>query len=384
MEVSSAKAFENAMSAANSRWAKTVGRFATSPVEVAHEAKFKLDAANQFFCIGSCFARNIEEALICRGIDVLSKRMISPREEHPARVTGVINKFTTASMLNEARWALTGCGSGAGSIVDGGEGWFDLQVSPSVRPVSLERAHERRRYLEQDYFARMRRADVLIITLGLIETWRDHETSDWQNMAPPYFLAKRTPGRFTLTITDVAQNVTSLESLREIARAANPRIKTIVSVSPVPLGTTFSGQDIFVANMQSKSVLRAAAGHFAQQHDDVDYYPSYEMIMGAPRREAFAPDCMHVRDPIVRAVVGRFVSLYLPNLNAPDSDFVEMLYLAANPDVEEAVRRGEFISGFHHWQAHGLREGRPLTPEVIPASLYDLGVLDPPTPPAAV
>ncbi|MBI3438858.1 MAG: GSCFA domain-containing protein, partial [Proteobacteria bacterium] len=196
MLISSADAFANAMNAPNSRWAKTIERFANDRFTIAHAPKFRLEPAHRFFCIGSCFARNIEEALICRGVEVLSKRMVSPREEHPARVTGVINKFTTASMLNEARWALSGEGSGDCSIVDGGEGWLDLQINPNARPVTRERAEERRRYLERDYFARMRQADVLVVTLGLIETWRDEENEVWQNMAPPFYLARRQPGRF--------------------------------------------------------------------------------------------------------------------------------------------------------------------------------------------
>jgi hypothetical protein len=347
MLISSADAFDNAMNAPNSRWAKTVERFTSDPIAITHAPKFTLAPNDRFFCLGSCFARNIEEALICRGVEVLSKRMISPREEHPARVTGVVNKFTTASMLNEVRWALSG-GSGRSSIVDSGEGWLDLQINPNARPVTRERAEERRRYLEQDYFARIRHANVLVVTLGLIETWRDADSGIWQNMAPPFYLARRQPERFTLSMTSVEDNLAALEALREIAQSANVDLKIIITVSPVPLETTFSGKDIFVANMHSKSVLRAAAEQFAQAHANIDYYPSYEMVMGSPRAIAFARDCLHVRDPIVRTVIDRFVALYLPALQTPDTGFVEMLYLAANPDVEEKVRRGELISGFHH------------------------------------
>jgi hypothetical protein len=33
-----------------------------------------------------------------------------------------------------------------------------------------------------------------------------------------------------------------------------------------------------VATMESKSILRAVAGHLARTCDDVDYFPSYELI----------------------------------------------------------------------------------------------------------
>jgi hypothetical protein len=28
--------------------------------------------------------------------------------------------------------------------------------------------------------------------------------------------------------------------------------------------------------------------------------------------------------------------------------------------VEQAVREGELVSGFHHWRSYGEKEGRPL------------------------
>jgi hypothetical protein len=49
--------------------------------------------------------------------------------------------------------------------------------------------------------------------------------------------------------------------------------------------------------------------------------------------------------------------------------FRELAYLEANLDVEAAVRRAEFGSGFEHWQMHGEREGRPLNPPDGPTPL---------------
>jgi uncharacterized membrane protein len=40
--------------------------------------------------------------------------------------------------------------------------------------------------------------------------------------------------------------------------------------------------------------------------------------------------------------------------------FNEVAYLAANPDVAQAVRAGEFISGYQHYTMHGQYEGRKL------------------------
>ena len=42
----------------------------------------------------------------------------------------------------------------------------------------------------------------------------------------------------------------------------------------------------------------------------------------------------------------------------PPPDWQERAYLAANPDVADAVRNGLFESGYEHYRMAGLREGR--------------------------
>lgn len=48
-----------------------------------------------------------------------------------------------------------------------------------------------------------------------------------------------------------------------------------------------------------------------------------------------------------------------PYPTTPPAGFDEALYLAANPDVAEAVKSGQFKSGFDHYRLHGQVEGRP-------------------------
>ncbi len=374
MEISGAAAFKNAMRSAGARWEE--GRFAIDPLAVAHAPKFELPAAARFFCMGSCFARNIEEALLYRGVDVLSKRFPCSKEEYPWRHNGIVNKFTSASMANEARWALSG-GTGAASIIETATGAFDLQLTPGAPAVGVERAHERRRYIETEYFARLREADVVILTLGLIEAWRDQQTGQWQNAAPPYALVRDNPERFTLALTSASENRDALEDLRATVLSVASHAKFVVTVSPVPMGTTFSGEDIIIANMRSKSVLRAVAAEFAGAHADVDYFPSYEIVTGTSRAQAYGPDCIHVRDKLVRRVVEQFCTLYVPAaIEVTPPGFHEEFYLLANPDIEAAVRAGALASGVEHWVSHGVHEQRPLRPDLIPEGYYRTGAIE--------
>src|SRR5262249_27457698 len=106
--------------------------------------KIRLAADEKFFCIGSCFARNIEEVLTCNDLDVLSRKIICPKEEWPARPNGLVNKFTTPSILNEIEWMLGLTQFDQNFLHLTEKGYLDLQLCPGVREVSLERALERR------------------------------------------------------------------------------------------------------------------------------------------------------------------------------------------------------------------------------------------------
>lgn len=358
------------------QWADTVERFQAEAVQIRHAPGFTLAPDARFFCMGSCFARNIEEHLIYRGVEVLSKRVVSPKTEWPARPNGFLNKFTTHSMLQELRWLEAPPADPRDHLLETAKGWRDMHLTPGLPVSSLERAVERRGWLAEHYFPRLKQADVVLMTLGLNEVWRDKTTGTRLNAAPDLWTVRRHPDRFALEVTDVQENLAALEEIRERLKAINPTMKIVVTVSPVPMGVTFSGQDVAVANMLSKSTLRAAAGAFEAAHDDVDYFPSYEIASLSPRSFAYAPDCLHVTDLLVSSIMGRFMEAYLgeaaPRL-APEG-FTELAYMDANPDVEDAVRRGELVSGFQHWQISGRHEGRALTTPTASARALRAGL----------
>lgn len=370
------EAWRGAARSEASQWAATVDRFQSEPVQISHTPAFGLDRDARFFCMGSCFARNIEEHLIYRGANVLSKRVVSPKSEWPARANGFLNKFTTHSMLQELRWLETPPSDPQAHLTETANGWRDLHLTPGLQGSTLERALERRAWLAAEYFPRLRSADVVLMTLGLNEVWRDQETDTRLNAAPGPWEVRRRPDRYQLEITDAQDNLDALEEIRERLKRLNPAMKMVVTVSPVPMGTTFSDQDVAVANSLSKSVLRAAAGAFEARHADVDYFPSYEIVTLSPRTFAYGLDCLHVSDQIVGHVMEQFMQAYLgeaaPRL-APD-DFTELSYLDANPDVEDAVRRGDLSSGFEHWMRTGREEGRPLRTEQLSDRALRAGV----------
>jgi hypothetical protein len=58
-------------------------------------------------------------------------------------------------------------------------------------------------------------------------------------------------------------------------------------------------------------VLRAVAQHIRDEFDQVDYFPSYEMVMMSKETSTWEHDLMHVTDQFVRRIVGTFVRHYI-------------------------------------------------------------------------
>ena len=54
-------------------------------------------------------------------------------------------------------------------------------------------------------------------------------------------------------------NLSALHDIRALLIAANPSVRLIVTVSPVPLSLSFSCRDVAVAGVRAKSTLRSAA-----------------------------------------------------------------------------------------------------------------------------
>jgi hypothetical protein len=337
------------------------GRLASGFPTPHIEPKFRLRDDDAYFCIGSCFARVIERQLRYRNLNVTSMRYRGELADVALGPNGA-NKFTTASILNELRWSLAGHTFPDEALVPDGDGYRDLQLADAVHPVSLQRARERRVEL-LEYFGRLASADVVIITLGIVEVWYDHLTQLFLNITPTFEMTRRFPGRFTVQTSDYTENLQRLtETLDALFAYGRPNLRVIVSVSPVPMHRTFTAPDVLTANVYAKSTLRAVAGDVARDRPNVEYWPGYELVTVAERSRAFAPDQSHVTEDAGEELVRTFARTFGLRETRDDPAFREKDYLFANPDVRTAVTEGQLSSGYEHWVMFGHAEGRPLRP----------------------
>lgn len=202
-------------------------------------------------------------------------------------------------------WALEGRQFSDEAIVSVNDQDYTDLLLPFGADVPLARALERRRDIGAVY-GDLRAADVVIVTLGFVDAWFDNETNLYLNRMPPHAFARKNGGRFVFKRLGVSDVIALLEPAFNGLLTCGARI--VLTVSPVPIQTTFSDKDCVVANEYSKSVLRVCADHLSNK-DGVDYFPSYEIVRSGGLA-AYIDDQVHVRDDVVRGIVDYMVSVY--------------------------------------------------------------------------
>lgn len=319
--------------------------------EVEFEPSFGLVPGEAVMTIGSCFARNIEARLEQLGFELPARQVTLPAEERSSDTENdLLNKYTPQSAINELLWAFDPAQPfpEKGFLEVRGE-WHDPHMAPNVAPASLERVRERRAMVTELY-RQLPRCRVVVLTLGLVEVWFDRTTGLCLNGAPPPAAIKFEPERFELCILSHAEILDALETFWGLLKAhGHPEVRLLVTVSPVPMRASFSGQDALIANTYSKSTLRSAVGEFVRGREGVDYFPSYETATLTLRTTAFQEDNRHVAPALVDAIVDRVVSAYCeapPEAAAatPDEDLSELEgvpFKEVGERLHAAIKAGE-------------------------------------------
>lgn len=275
----------------------------------------KIRSEDSIFTIGSCFARELENALSKLGFAVLSLRK-DPWGGDPNITHGYTNRYNTASIYNELRWAAGDPFPESGFVETMPDRFFDLHSHPVVGARERGEVSQLRRELIS-HFAKAYEADVITVTLGLIEAWFDKENDTYINFAPvfadPSSLGRRLQAsRFEFRVMSFEENMRYLENIYSLLEKHNPNATIFVTVSPVNLMATFSTRDVVVANCFSKSMLRTCAETWKQMHPDrVQYFPSYEMATLSDRALVYHQDGMHIKMEFVQQIMGYFKEVAL-------------------------------------------------------------------------
>ncbi len=299
-------------------------RFRNDFFFVNSRPKFKLKRSDKFFAIGSCFARNIERELSAQGISCLTEGIRIPAEfyteDRDARA--VMNKFNIPSMIDEILRTFDQNHSEPGRYIEISENLYFDPATSGLKTLSMHQHAIVRDNIKKTTL-RIAQADCVIITLGLVEAWFDRESGLYLNTSPDPRAMQREVRRVKMSngegkpnrFVHMRPNFTFLRDkmhqlINAIARYA-PDAKIVLSVSPVPLQSTMTSDDVVVSSSLSKCLLRVVAEDARESFDHVDYFPSYEMVMNSPRAMTWEQDEIHVKASLVSQVTGCFAKYWI-------------------------------------------------------------------------
>lgn len=285
----------------------------------------KLVRDDGVFAMGSCFAREIERSLRSRGANVLSvgEELHAPAFQNAEGKyrDGFFNRFNPASLWQEFAWcfdALDGWDAETLILPDGKTAFSDLNYWTFDGAERSREATLERRRIARENVRRVAEAKVVVVTLGMTEAWVHKPTGFYVNRLISKLMARQ-PDDFELRLIGHDETVRALEDIWALLkRVCTSGVQLVVTVSPVPLDTTFTDQDIVVANAASKATLRAAAGAFCDGRDGVSYFPSYELVTLSKPKRTWREDRIHVHPALVAHIVERFAKAYYePGALAP-------------------------------------------------------------------
>ncbi|KZM72846.1 GSCFA domain-containing protein [Nocardia terpenica] len=299
-------------------WRPAVAEADPRTVDALWTPKFGLGQDDPIITAGSCFAARLGRPLIDHGRNWFNAEPAPPGltpEERKARRFGEFsfrtgNIYTAAVLRQWLSWAFDR--ADAPTEVWEHDGRCYDPYRPAIEPDGFSSAAELFE-ARSVTLAAIRDAVIearwFIFTLGLTEAWLDTADGTTYPACPGTVRGTFDPQRHAFHNYTFAEVHRDLTAALDIARAANPELRFVLTVSPVPLTATATDDHILVANGYSKSVLRGVAGQFAQECDDVDYFPSYELITGAPFRSGFyAPNLREVTPEGVEFVLRHFLS----------------------------------------------------------------------------
>jgi len=278
--------------------------------------KFAITMDDKMVTAGSCFAQHISRAMRGCGfqwMDCEAGPAILSAESAKRYNYGVFsfrtgNIYTTPLLRQWARWAL-------GEEVPDDEYWeldgrFYDPLRPQIEPGGFGSLAELRAARDVTLAAirqAFTEADVFVFTLGLTERWENAETGVIYANCPGTVGGEFDAERHVFVNDSYPVIYEAMADVIELARRVNPAIRFVLTVSPVPITATMSGGHVLVASTFTKSTLRAVAGDLARAHDNVEYFPSYEMVTSPVFRGTFYEPNLRAVTPVgVAHVMGEF------------------------------------------------------------------------------
>ncbi len=340
-------------------WSRGVASIESHLFDPVSKPRFAIRPGDRVATAGSCFAQHISRRLRAMGDNFMlveSGEHLPPeaREERQyglfsARYGNIYTPLQLWQLYQEAFGERTPDDAAwrnrHGRWVDP----FRPLVEPRGHDSAEQVAHERVTHLAA-VREMLEAADILVFTLGLTEAWRSRIDGSVYPLAPGVAGGEHDPARHEFVNFSVEETQAALEAVLLAARARNPGLRVILTVSPVPLAATYEPRNVVVSTAYSKAVLRVVAEQVVRRHDWIDYFPSYEIITASPTGGLyFEEDHRSVNRLGVAHVMRLFTRHYLETDRERDADLQRLGAISAVPSGvicdEEAMDAARIAAG---------------------------------------
>jgi hypothetical protein len=319
--------------------------------------KFAIKPNQPIVTAGSCFAQHIGNALAERGYlwtDCEAAPPFLPSTDTRKFGYGIFSFRTgniyTPSMLLQWLELAYGAREEIREVWEEGGRYYD-PLRPAIEPGGFASEDEVWAARRATYAALRRAietAQVFVFTLGLTERWHNRETGLEYALCPGTVAGDFDPDLHVFTNSNTRATERALVRAIRFARSKNPKLKVLLTVSPVPLTATASDAHVLMATQYSKSVLRAVAGMAAAESRHIDYFPSFEIITHPIFRGMFfAPNMRSVVPEGVATVMKHFFADQVRVFGEPKATIVKKKLPVTSPTIEKEIEcEEELLNAF--------------------------------------
>jgi len=307
-------------------WRRSVSVTEPHAVDPVVMAKFRITRSDRVATAGSCFAQHISRRLSSIGFHFYipeSGSQLAP-DERSRLGYGVFsarygNIYTVGQLLQLFEEAM-GIRAKSETAWLREDGRYVDPFRPNIDPAGFASPYvvsglrnEHMEYVKQMFS----NSDIFVFTLGLTECWVSKISGDIFPLSPGVSGGSYDPDLYSFVNNSINDVIADLRSFLFQLRSVNPRVRVLLTVSPVPLVATFENRHVLVSTTYSKSVLRVAAEMATNEFEWVDYFPSYEIITGNFNMGRYFEDDMR---EVNSAGVGHVMRCFLRNyISDPDN-----------------------------------------------------------------
>jgi hypothetical protein len=329
-------------------WRKAVTSLPPYAIDPLVTTPFKIARHDRVATAGSCFAQEIAHRLQSSGYTYyLAERppaqmsaAEAERRNYAMYSCRYGNLYTTAQFLQLIERAYGRFKPQLDFWTRPEDGRIVDPFRPRIEPDGYETIEHMRADREKHLAAvreMLETMDVFIFTFGHTETWRHKADGAILQLAPGVAGGEWDENVYefyNMTVSEVVRDfLAAVDRIREV----NPRVRIILSVSPVGIIATYEDRHVIVSNMAVKSILRAAADEVVRARPNIAYLPSYDLVNVSPNAARFYRDDTRRINP---HGIDRTMKMFFDHFTdqATETNAVRSLKIDVAAEAEDSAR----------------------------------------------